>query len=64
MAERCRTSGAASCDALRCDVADGASIQALADEVQKRHPEGLDGLMIVSGVAAQKPDILTGASDI
>ena len=62
MAERCRGAGAASCDALRCDVADGASIDSLSHEVHKRHPDGLDALMIVSGVAAEKQDILTGAA--
>lgn len=62
MAERCRAAGAASCDALRCDVADGASIDFLAEEVHKRHPGGLDALMIVAGVAAEKQDILTGGT--
>ncbi len=61
MAERCRGAGAVSCDALRCDVADGASIDSLSQEVHKRHPDGLDALMIVSGVATEKQDILTGA---
>ena len=66
MAERCRAAGAASCAALHCDVADSASIQSLAGEVEKRCPEGLDALMIVAGVVAKrdKQDLLSGqASD-
>ena len=60
VAERCRAAGAASCAALRCDVADGASVDALAAEVEQRAPGGLDALVIVSGVAAEKQDVLTG----
>lgn len=56
VAEQC----AASCEAIACDVADAASIQALSATVRERHPGGLDALMIVAGVAAEKQDILTG----